>query len=370
MKPQKIIPLFKVFMSPTVDNPVTRVLHSGYIGQGAKVELFEKKLAFFIGNPYILTLNSGTSAIHLALRLAGVKAGDEVISTPMTCTATNWPILAAGASIVWADINPQTGNIDPISIKRSLTKKTKAIIVVDWGGYPCDIDAIKKYTGNIPIIEDAAHAFGTHYKGKMVGQSANFTCFSFQAIKHLTTVDGGALAVKNIKDYNRGKLLRWYGIDRESRSQHERIEIDVNEWGYKFHMNDISATIGLENLKHVKKILKAHRSNAQYYKTRLANLKNVRLLIEQPNDLSSFWLFTIKVQERDHFFEFMRKRNIMVSQVHRRNDSHPVVARFKKNLPGVDEFTKEMICIPVGWWLTPVNRKYIADTIKEYNESL
>lgn len=357
-KPDKLIPLFKVFMSKRVIRPLEKTLLSGYIGQGVKVNEFEGKLKAFLGNPYLLTVNSGTSALHLALRLAGVKNGDEVISTPMTCTASNWPILANGGKIVWADINPKTGNIAPDSIEKKITPKTKAILVVDWGGYPCDIAAIKKIAGDIPVIEDAAHAFGTVYNGTLVGNSSDFTCFSFQAIKHLTTGDGGLLAVKRKKDYERGKLLRWYGIDRETRTQHERIEIDVLEWGYKFHMNDINATIGLENLKFTPSILKKHRDNASYYKKALLGLTNVTLLQERKEDLSSYWLFTIRVKHVHAFIEFMNDHNVMVSQVHRRNDTHPTVAPFRAKLPGVDEFTSEMVCIPVGWWVncsgTPV----------------
>lgn len=361
------IPLFKVFVSPKIGKPLLNVLHSGYIGQGSKVEEFERRISEFIGNPFILSLNSGTSALHLALRLAQIKPGDEVISTPMTCTATNWPILAHGARIVWADINPGTGNIDPTSIKQLITKKTKAIMVVDWGGYPCDIDEIRKIT-NIPIIEDAAHAFGAKYNDKNVGQSADFTCFSFQAIKHLTCGDGGVLVCKKKKDYSKGKLLRWYGIDREKRSQENRIEVDVKEWGYKFHMNDINATIGLENFKYLETILKKHRENARFYKGSLQHLKTVTLLEENERFLSSYWLFTIKVKNRSKFAKHMANNNIMVSQVHRRNDTHSTVAEFKRPLKGVDEFTKNMVCIPVGWWLSSKDRSYIVNIIREFDE--
>jgi perosamine synthetase len=365
MKASKI-PLFKVFMSPNVDIPLRRVLHSGYIGQGKIVDEFEKKLSQFIGNPFVMTVNSGTSALQLSLRLAGITPGDDVISTPMTCTATNWPILAAGANIVWADINPRTGNMDPDSVKQKLTKKTKAVLCVDWGGYPCDIDAIRKAAGGIPVIEDAAHAFGSRYKGKMVGQSADFTCFSFQAIKHLTTVDGGALAVRTKKDFDRGILLRWYGIDRNRRSQENRIEIDVGEWGYKFHMNDISATIGLENLKYSRKILNTHRENADFFRKTLSDIDSIRLTEELTGYESSYWLFTLLVKNRPSFLEYMSARKIMVSQVHRRNDTHPVVKNYKTRLPGVDEFSKHMVCIPVGWWVSKKDRAYIADVIKKY----
>lgn len=361
------ITLFKVFMSPDVIEPLKKVLYSGYVAQGTEVDKFEKKLSNFIGMPYIISVNSGTSAIHLALRLIGIKPGDEIISTPMTCTATNWPILAFGAKIVWADIDPSTGNINPESIKNLVSKKTKAIVVVDWGGYSCDIDEIRKIAPGIPIVEDAAHAFGAIYKGKMVGQSADYTCFSFQAIKHLTAGDGGALVVKKKHDYTRGILLRWYGIDRNKRRQEHRIEIDIEEWGYKFHMNDIDATIALENMKHVDKILKKHRDNANFYKSKLLNRKNVSLLKESSDYTSSYWIFTILVKNREKFTKYMSSQNIMVSQVHRRNDTHPVVGEFRRPLPGVDTFTKSMVCIPVGWWLNREERQHIVNSVIEYS---
>lgn len=360
-----MIPLFKVFMPESVIEPLKKTLFSGYIGQGPRVEEFEEALASYIGNPYILTLNSATSALHLALRLADVGPGDEVISTPLTCTATNWPILAQGASIVWADIDPKTANIDPQSIAQKITSKTAAIMVVDWGGQPVDINAIRKIAGPIPIIEDAAHAFGAIYKGKKVGNQADFTCFSFQAIKHITTVDGGFLCTLDKNHYERGKLLRWYGIDRTKKSADSRIELDVYEWGYKYHMNDVTATIGLEQLKYIEKVLETHRQNASYYFKHLRNTNNVTLLEYSKGTLSSYWLFTLKVKKRDLFRTYMANKGIMVSQVHRRNDTHPVVRQFKTVLPNLDQFEKEMICIPVGWWVTHRQREYIVKTIKE-----
>lgn len=364
-KTSQAIRLMKVFMSPHVKKDLIKVLYSGFITQGPQVDAFEEKLQKFIGNPYVFTVNSGTSALLLSLRLANVGFDDEVVTTPMTCTATNWSILAVGAKIVWADIDPNTGNIDPSSIKKRITKKTKAIVIVDWGGYPCDTDEIRKVAGNIPIIEDAAHAIGAMYKGKMIGTVSDFTCFSFQAIKHLTCGDGGAIAVRKKSDFTRGKLLRWYGIDRETERRDTRIEEDIKEWGYKFHMNDINATIGLGNIKHLPTILQKHRENAYYYKKELQNVPHIKLLKEDKNCLSSYWIFTIRVEKRRRFFEYMRKKGIMVSQAHRRNDTHPTVARFKRNLPGVDEFTKDMICIPVGWWVTPKQRAYIVQSIKK-----
>ena len=359
------IPLFKVHMPESVLEPLSKTLLSGYIGQGPKVEQFETALAPWFGNQNVLTLNSGTAALMLALRLANVGFGDEVISTAMTCTATNEPILAMGARIVWADIDPWTANIDPLDVERKITEKTKAIIAVHWGGYPCDLDELnriaRKY--NIKLIEDAAHAFGATYHGQPIGSHSDFASFSFQAIKHLTTVDGGALVCRDTEAYKRGKLLRWYGIDRESERKDFRCEEDVVEYGYKFHMNDVNATIGLEQLSYVGEVLRKHRENAVYFTQRFQGLPGMKLLNYQTDREGSYWLFTIRVTNRLTFMQRMKEAGIVVSQVHARNDKHTMFKEFRRNLPGVDEFVAEQVSIPVGWWLTEDQRQYIADTV-------
>lgn len=361
----KGIPLFKVHMPESVLEPLAATLLSGYVGQGPRVDEFEKALAPWFGNQNVLTLNTGTSALQLALRLSNVGYGDEVISTPMTCTATNEPIMAMGAKIVWADINPMNGNIDPLDVERKITKKTKAVMAVDWGGYPCELDELnrigRKY--NVKIIEDAAHAFGALYHGKQVGSHSDFVCFSFQAIKHLTTVDGGALVCRDTESYKRGKLLRWYGIDREAEQKDFRCEEDVKEWGYKFHMNDVAATIGINQLQHVGNVLKRHRGNAAFYREKFKGLSGLTLLDYKEDREGSFWLFTIRVRERIHFMEEMKSAGIIVSQVHARNDTHTTFKESQCNLPGVEEFVAEQVSIPVGWWLTEDQRKYVADTV-------
>lgn len=365
-----MIPLFKVHMPKTVMAPLRKTLLSGYIGQGQKVDEFENALTHHLGSPHVLTLNSGTSAIHLALRLAGVGVGDEVISTPMTCTATNEPILERGAKIVWADINPMTGNIDPIDVRRKITRKTKAIVAVHWGGYPCDLRELNALARkwSIPVIEDAAHAFGASYAGKPIGAHSDFTCFSFQAIKHITTVDGGALVCRKVEDYRRGKLLRWYGIDRETPRKDFRCEEDVVEHGYKFHMNDVAATIGLEQLKYARAIVAAHRDNAEYFRRALRNVPGVEMMEYNADRESSYWLFTILVDDRARFMQAMHEDKITVSQVHARNDKHSMCRGSRTPLPRLDSFVERQVSIPVGWWVKKNDRQRIVASICRFFE--
>ena len=359
----KAIQLFKVFMPDTVMEPLREVLLSGYIGEGPKVKEFERQLAPWFNNKNVLCVNSGTSAIQLALRLSNVGPGDEVISTPMTCSATNMPILALGARIVWADINPWTGNIDPEDVKKKVTSKTKAIMCVHWGGYPCDLDELYSIAtqNGIRLIEDACHAFGSTYRGKKIGAHGDFVCFSFQAIKGITTVDGGVLCCRFGSDYERGKLLRWYGIDREAKCKDLRCEADIKEWGYKFHMNDVAATIGIDQLKYVAHNISMTRNHAIKYDTALPE----QILKYETDRLSSYWLYTIRVKDRDGFIDRMKEQHISVSKVHARNDHHGCFADSRAHLPGVDEFCAEQVSIPVGWWLISAEIEKVIERISD-----
>jgi dTDP-4-amino-4,6-dideoxygalactose transaminase len=287
----------------------------------------------------------------------------------MTCSATNEPILASGAKIVWADIDPWTANIDHKDVIRKITPKTKAIMCVHWGGYPCDLDELNAVASghNLKLIEDACHAFGSTYHGKPVGSHSDFVCFSFQAIKHMTTVDGGALVCKSKADCERGRLLRWYGIDRKCKRTDLRCEADIKEWGYKFHMNDVTAAIGIEQLKYVGSTLQKHRDNAARYNDAFAGLAAVRTLKYNQDRLSSYWLYTIRVKDRPAFVQHMKQNGITVSQVHVRNDLHTMCSDSRTDLPGVDEFVAEQVSIPVGWWLGKEELDRIIKVVADYD---
>lgn len=351
-----------------LDSQLSQVLHSGWVGQGQKVVEFESALQIKLDNPRVLSLSAGTHGLTLALRLAGVVPGDEVISTPLTCTATNMPIVQQGADIVWADVK-QDFNIDPLSIKASITERTKAIMVVHWGGYSCDMQEISEISaeaGGIPIIEDCAHAYGATYQDSIVGscQYSQYAMFSFQAIKHLTTADGGALCCRLEKDYDRGRSLRWFGIDREKPRIAMGCEDDIPEWGYKFQMNDVCATIGICNMSVADFNINKSIENARYYISALRNVHGLAFTQTKTDRHSPFWLFTMLVEDRDSFCRMMISNGIAVSRVHERNDKHSCFQKFEKHLGGLDSVIEKMICIPVGWWLSNKEREYIVDCIK------
>jgi len=377
----KNIPLFKVFMSENAAPEVAKVLNSGYIGQGPKVDEFEEDLRNFFNVDYLLTVNSATSAEHLALHMLknprkdwpGMEPGDEVLCTALTCTASNWPVLANGMKIKWVDIDPKTLNMDLDDLERKITSKTKAIMLVHWGGYPNDLDRVKEIQqkckeihGFKPVvIEDCAHSMGSKYKGNLIGTHGNICTFSLQAIKHITSVDGGVLVLPNKDLFNRGKLLRWYGIDREGDRKDFRCEADVTEWGFKFHMNDVCATVGIENLKHAEKITKAHKSNAAYYDKHLKHAFGVTLLERKQGFESAFWIYSMLVENRSDFMRKMKEYGITVSQVHERNDKHTCTRDYISPLPTLDRTIEKVVSIPVGWWVNEQDREYIVDCIKK-----
>lgn len=363
---QELVRLFRVFMPESVREPLLATLFSGYIGQGPRVEEFERALAPWVGRPSVLTTCSGTAALQLALRLAGATRGRDIVTTPQTCLATTAAIMASGARVVWADIEPTTGNLDPADVRRKMTPATAAIVAVHWGGYPCDMAALNGVAGcyGTPVIQDAAHAFGAMYQGQSVTVASAFAALSFQAIKHLTTCEGGALVCRDEDDYQRGKLLRWYGIDREGPRQDQRCEEDVVEAGLKWHMNDVAATIGLEQLKYVGSILDRHRQNAAAYDEAFRGLPGLRPTERAADRSSSFWLYTLLCEDRPGFVRQMAEAGIEVSRVHARNDTHTATHAFRCALPGVDAFDARQVSIPVGWWLTEQERARVIEAVR------
>lgn len=378
MYPETTLPLFKVFMAPEVGEHLLETLYSGYLTQGDKVDIFEELLCKFLDAENLLTVNSGTSALQLALHLSGAGPNTAVISTPMTCTATNTAIRAVGADILWADIDPNSGNISPESVETLLSadinNRIKAVMAVDWAGYPCNLTALRYVADRygVKLIEDAAHAFGARYFGQyLAARLADFTCYSFQAIKHLTTGDGGALICRSPQDYEQGKLLRWFGIDRTAPRKDFRCETDVKSPGFKYHMNDLNATIGIYQLPYMPNVIAAHVQNGTRYDRDLKLLegrRGINLVKRNSNTDSAHWIYTLHVEERQEFMDYMAEHHITTSQVHARNDTHTMFEKYIRPLPGVDAFSSTQVNIPCGWWIDDHAYNYIVDTITAYTE--
>lgn len=359
-----MIPLFKVRMSDQSTEKVSSVLNSGFIGQGPVVEEFEDLLHKELkSKTRPVTVNSCTSAIDLALELCGVGPWDEVIASPQTCFASNVGAIHRGARIRWADIDPMTGLIDPESVKKLITTKTKAIIAVNWAGKFCDFAALKSF--DIPVIEDAAHTWDVlqDIQDRDIARG-DYICYSFQAIKFLTTGDGGILVCPENKE-NNARILRWYGLDR-TKNESFRCTQNITQVGFKYHMNDINAALGVSNINEARKSVEASQSNSMYFINRVSNSK---LALPEVDYTCSYWLFSMHVLDgtKDKFMQYLTDNGIANSPVHFRNDQYDSTIKFReKKLPGVDKFTETQVCIPNGWWLTEADKEKIVRVLNEY----
>ena len=366
----KNIVLFHPYISKNSLKSLKTVLSGRWIGQGPMVDKFENKFTKMFAEKNIsVATGSGTDALHMAYILAGLKRGDEVITTVFTCTATNIPLLYMGIKIKFADVDPLTMNISVESVKKLINKKTKAIICVHYGGLPCDLDELnkiaKKY--NIPIIEDAAQALGAKYNNKSIGGIGDFTTFSFQAIKHITTGDGGILTIKNKKLHNIAKRIGWFGINRKGK-QKGTWENDIFEVGYKYQMNDLGATIGYESLKNFRKIISHRRKIFDIYLTELSKNKNIHCVNDfDKKKTHAAWLFTIVLEKKDYLQRKLREYKIETNQVHFRNDRYSIFKKFVQGqkFKNMDYLENKYLVLPLHLKVSFSQARYISDLINK-----
>lgn len=368
-KPSVPLTFFDTHIGASAFARIEQVLREERLSEGALVKEFEEALAKTLNLSRPVGVNSGTSALHLALAVANVGPGDEVILPAQTFIASGTAILQQGAVPVFADIQLETGNIDPASVKTKITPRTKAIMPVHWGGLPVDLDEIHALARahNLTVIEDAAHALGATYKQKPIGTISPFTCFSFQAIKHLTTGDGGALCLLDSEQEREARARRWFGIDRASAMPSplgERI-YDAAKLGFKYHLNDYAAALGLANLETFPDRLATRRKIAGLYRERLANVPGVTLFTSPQDRESAYWLFGIRVEKRDTFINAMHAAEIPVSVVHQGIDRNTIMGGMRKELLNQRRFDAEQIHLPLHDRIDTEAVEYITDIIKK-----
>ena len=344
------IVLFHPFIPKETSEKVAKVLSTRWIGQGPLVDKFESEFEEIIGVGKSLAVGSGTDALHLAYLLAGVGPGDEVICPVFTCTATNLPLLYIGATPVFADIDPKTMNISASSIRKLITEKTKAIVTVDYGGLPCDYSEINEIATEfgLKVIDDAAHAIGAEYQETLIGAVADFTTYSFQAIKHITTGDGGMLHVKDPELAEKGRRLRWFGIDRKAKFGGIWAN-DITEIGYKYQMTDIGAAMGLAGLAHLPEVLSHRRELLKAYEEGLKDVPGIyNVGSESQNDrLHSAWLHTILIENREELQKKLAAHGVESGQVHYRNDMYTIFGKRRDYLENMDAIESRYLVLPL-----------------------
>jgi dTDP-4-amino-4,6-dideoxygalactose transaminase len=364
-------------MTPEAVTAAQKVLLSGYVGQGPIVEEFEEALRNYLKTPYVVTVNSATSGLTLALNMLKLPFGTKVLTTPLTCTATNWAIRANSLSPCWVDVNPDNLGLDFDDLVEKLDKETRVLMVVHWGGFPQHLGRIdqicedyqRQYGQDLHVIHDCAHAWGTSYNFKpLSAHGKHYFVYSFGPVKTLTCVDGGCLVTPDEESCKRAKLLRWYGIDRNNR------DCQIEEAGFKYHMNDLNAAIGLANLPRVH-----HRHNTtmghaldytgdHFFDERVPGFR-IPISEEAIGDAqgwmeSSYYLYSAYVDRRDEFIAAMRDRGIECGLPHKRNDEYKCVNYFKTPLPNLDSIYDKLVCIPVGWWLSEEDAQHVWESVE------
>jgi len=363
------IVLFHPHIPANAKKYVNQVLDSRWIGQGPMVEKFERQFEQqFGGNCSALAVGSGTDALHLAYILAGINEGDEVIAPVFTCTATNIPLLYLKAKIIFADVEKNTLNINIDHVKRLITPRTKAIICVHYGGLPCNMDELQELATqhNLKIIEDAAHALGATYKQKTIGAISDFTIFSFQAIKHITTGDGGMLLVKDKELVEKAKRIRWFGIDRSAK-QKGIWDNDITEIGYKYQMNDIAAAMGLAGMEEFDSTLAYRKQLMNRYCNNLESFDRIRLVGMGYTDREhAAWMMTILAERRLDLQNHLRSNGIESGQVHYRNDRYSIFGGIKEGaFPNMDKIENDYLVLPMHTKMNETDVDYICDVIKK-----
>ena len=363
------IVMFYPHVSKLAKKSVMEVLDTRWIGQGPKVKLFEESFSKkFASKLPAIAVGSGTDALHLSYILAGLKSGDEVIAPVFTCTATNIPFLYMGIKILFADIDPDTMNIDINHVAQLMNKNVKAIVCVHYGGLPCDMDELQAIADewNIPVIEDAAHAVGAKYKGMSIGSISDFTMFSFQAIKHITTGDGGMLIIKNKELIDQAERVRWFGIDRNAK-QAGIWENDITEIGYKYQMTDIAAAMGIASLQEFDAVSSLRKRLFKVYSDELAGYDRVKIIGSDFDDREhAAWLFTIIVDNRYKLQEKLRDNKIESNQVHFRNDRYSNFKDFTdgKNFPNMDQIEDKYLVLPLHTMMNENDVRRVCSIIK------
>lgn len=358
---ESYLPYGKQWIDQEDIKAVIDILKSDFITTGPTISGFEKAIAEFVGAKYAVAFSNGTAALHAACFAAGIKENDEVITTPITFTASSNCILYVGGSPVFADIDPNTYNISPASIKSHINEKTKAIITVDFTGRPAEYDEILSLTKDfgIILIDDAAHALGATYKEKYIGTLGDMTMFSFHPVKHITTGEGGMITTNNEAYYERLQLFRSHGITRDVMKLKDNQGpwyYEMHELGYNYRMTDVQAALGISQLKKLNTFLEKRREYAEKYNKAFSNIDAIVTPYQQNNTNSSWHLYILRLKlerlnaNRKEIYEALHKENIGVNVHYLPIYLQPFYQRlgYKKGLcPNAEKLYQEIITLPL-----------------------
>lgn len=365
------IPVFRPSYGEEELKGVQECLQKGWTGNGPEVKAFEEEFAQYIGVRYAVSTNSCTASLHLSLQALDIK-DREVISTPMTFVSTNHAILYNGGIPVFADIEPDTLNISAESIEKKITKRTKGIIVVHFGGHPCDMDAIQKIADKhgLFVLEDTAHGCGGEYKGKKLGSMGALGCFSFHAVKNLAIGDGGMITTNDKAFYDRLMKTRWLGISKDTWARTEEgaysWDYFVGEVGFKYHMNDIGAAIGRAQLR---RLDERNAQRAEIAKVYDGNLKNLPIGLPPVRDYATRHArhnYVIRVSDRNGLIQYLKDRGISTGVHYRPNNHYPMYEDQQHATPQAEQVWQKIVTLPLFPGLTAEEHTHIIESIHSF----
>ena len=376
---ETFLPYCRPFWDEDEKQETLAALESGWWSRGPKTAAFEKAMAEYVGAEHALALNSATAGLHIGLAAAGIGPGDEVITTPLTFCATVNTILEVGATPVFADIDGETGLIDPKEIERKISPRTRAVVPVHYAGQVCDMDRIgalgKKH--NLFILEDAAHAVSSTYKGKRVGGFGDAAVFSFYATKNLATGEGGMLLTNNAELAETARLYSLHGMSSGAWNRYGKggkWQYDVVVPGFKYNTTDLASALGLAQLRKLDQMQQLRREYAEYYDARFASLPGIGRLAVAPDSGSSYHLYAIRIGEelsisRDEFIEALAARNIGTSvhfiPVHTFTLYRERMGTDWGDFPKAETLSNQLISLPLYPSMTKEDLEYVADAVEE-----
>lgn len=354
---------------------VVEVLKSDYLTTGPKIAEFEKSVAEYVGANYAVAVSNGTAALHAACFAAGIREGDEVITTPLTFAASANCVLYCGGKPVFADVDSRTYNIDVEDIKRKITERTKAIIPVHLAGQPCDMDAIHKVAEEygLMVIEDGAHALGSEYKGRKIGSLSDMTTFSFHPVKSITTGEGGMIVTNQEELYRKLVLFRSHGITRDEGLLTENQGpwfYQQLELGYNYRITDIQCALGCSQMKKLERFLERRRQLAKRYDEAFRDCSELVSPYQLADTNSGWHLYIIQVQncDRKQVFEALRAKGIGVNVHYIPVYFHPYYRThgYKDTCcPNAEQIYERLISIPLHQGMTDEEQDYIIRAVKE-----
>jgi len=347
----------------------------GWLGMGASTREFEERIATYLNldGRYVAATNTGTSALHIALIAAGVKAGDEVITTSFNYVADHQAISATGGKVVMCDIREDNLGIDCEKAEELITEKTKAILPLHFAGIPCDIKGVynlaRKY--NLRVVEDCCHAFGSTIEGKKIGSFGDISCFSFDPVKIITSIDGGAVVVNSRKEIEHLQLLRFLGVDKETAERYKNKrawDYDVLCQGFRYHMTNIFASIGVSQIKRIDEFIESRRRVCRAYSEAFMDIDGLKVPQTDFSNVSPF-IYSLRVLngKRDALIDHLQRKNVDVGVHFIPVHKHTFYCESRRGeMTVTDDVVKQVVTLPLHSNMKPEFVKRVIDGVTSF----